>query len=1630
MAKLQLTPAELLAQSTELINLKSQYDSLFSGTQSILNDVNQNWSENLANNFSGKINTAMQSCTQISNMLSQGASAARTSALTFQSVDKQLAYVMQRGGGRSSGGGSSRSFGSDSSDSGSSSENKVNLGMNSAGEYSVDPVNVCNGNYVYEKTCLELDTVMHMRFRIFYNIQNLTEGVLGIGWVHTYEWRLFAEDNWLSIQKDDGSRLTYYKGEEKTYMPVGGIYGVLEQTLDGYILHDYENFTYTFNMGGKLIKKEAIFGDSVELFYEEENLCEVQDNVGNRISFEYNEKNKLCRVSDSTGRTVTLEYENGMLHAVMDSIGRKTEYSYDAHGWLSQLTNARGIVALKNEYDHVGRTVKQEFSDGGVVTYEYHDETNQVLMTEQNGNKITYEHDRLFRGTKNNYEDGRESFTYDQDNHRTSFTDKRGNTSYYSYDKNGNMVSFKNPLDDEITLTYTEKNQVESISINGTMLHRATYNEQHLLVGQENALGAKQQIQYDAKGQPIVWIQADGSRVEMTYDVFGNLTSITNAMGGRTVYEYDEKHRVIRTIDPLSNFTEYKYNAADELIAVKNAQGYERIYDYDACGNLIYTKDFNGGETTIEYNTVNKPIRIRDPEGNIHGFEYNKMWQLQKYTAADGGETSYEYNHLHRLARITGPDGAITSFVYDECGNLVQRMDPNGGVYKLAYDCLNRPKEVIDPCGRVVRCEYDTLGNVVKVIFEDGTMELCEYNVMGEIISFTDRCGYRKNYSYDLAGNVIRVEDEKGVLEEYDYYAGGLLKSEKLINGIGYSFEYDANENIVKATNQDGNSWYFSYDSLGRVTHVQQDEGITEFYEYDMMGNIVDVINSEGKRTSFTYSLNGTLKSIVDELGHEIRYAYDPCQRLIRIMQPESDRFDPSEVNAFNEYQKKIRTTIYTRDATGRVIKVTDPEGHDTVYTYDGCGNITSQLDEDGNLLRCEYNPDGTVHQYLFADGRSIKMTYNALKQLSQMEDWIGITKLFSDPLGRITKIESSDGTCINYEIGRQGERKSITYPDGRKTVYKYDQALRVISSTTEEMNTTYSYYDNGKLKEKYLPNGYHSSYRYYVSGKIAEVDHQGPDGLLESYQYQYDRQGRKTWIKRNYLGMQSPDVYEYIYDGVGRLTEVQKNGEEEERYSYDTFGNRVHSIIKGQEISYQYNRLNQLTTMWDGNGEHNFFYDKRGNLKEEVLNGKIVKNIQFGVLNLVESITTGKRNVNYQYDGFGNRIRQTVNDENGNVLDTVYIYDVAMADNRILSVVQNQKVTNILWDGGILGNVKEAEQHYYMTDELMSPRLIIGDAGIISNISYDSFGNSLCMQGTDEPIFGFTGYRPDPVSGFSYAGNREYDSRTGRFISRDPFPGIMLMPITLNAYMYCMGDPVNYVDPTGAVWAALAGGIVGAIGNVAVKAAGDVVKSAKNGKVQVSSWQSYVGSATGGFASGTTFVLSGGNMTLAGASGSAVETLTTEGLNMATGMEGYRKEDGYTWKNLIANIAVSGAKGAATGFAFGKVGEYIKLPGINSGKGSFEAVWKQVMTKAARDQIANITWSTVGKGAVAYGIVKFSNQVIKKGIDEIKSALNNRSIEMVENITDSIGYSVSQKKSSDYLGDCIGSATCTATAG
>ncbi|MBS7470643.1 RHS repeat-associated core domain-containing protein [Pseudomonas syringae] len=88
-------------------------------------------------------------------------------------------------------------------------------------------------------------------------------------------------------------------------------------------------------------------------------------------------------------------------------------------------------------------------------------------------------------------------------------------------------------------------------------------------------------------------------------------------------------------------------------------------------------------------------------------------------------------------------------------------------------------------------------------------------------------------------------------------------------------------------------------------------------------------------------------------------------------------------------------------------------------------------------------------------------------------------------------------------------------------------------------------------------------------------------------------------------------------------------------------------------------------------------------------------------------------------------------------------------------------------------------------------------EAGQQSDVVYTPFGHHQAVQASAE-LPGFNGEQPDPLTGHYLLGNgyRAYNPVLGRFNSPDS-----MSPFGkggLNAYAYCVGDPVNRVDPTG----------------------------------------------------------------------------------------------------------------------------------------------------------------------------------------------------------------------------------------
>ena len=110
----------------------------------------------------------------------------------------------------------------------------------------------------------------------------------------------------------------------------------------------------------------------------------------------------------------------------------------------------------------------------------------------------------------------------------------------------------------------------------------------------------------------------------------------------------------------------------------------------------------------------------------------------------------------------------------------------------------------------------------------------------------------------------------------------------------------------------------------------------------------------------------------------------------------------------------------------------------------------------------------------------------------------------------------------------------------------------------------------------------------------------------------------------------------------------------------------------------------------------------------------------------------------------------------------------------------------------GIISSDVNNAANYYIFNGHGDTVALKGSSSVIASYTYDAFGQELDgVDGVYNP-FRYSGEYADVESGMIYLRARYYDPGLGRFISEDPIKD------GVNWYVYCGGNPVNFVDPLG----------------------------------------------------------------------------------------------------------------------------------------------------------------------------------------------------------------------------------------
>ena len=1287
--------------------------------------------------------------------------------------------------------------------------------------FSKDPVNLSTGNFIYDRTDLEVGGREPFVFRRFYNAINDRSGVLGKDWNHNYEVHLEFTDGEAVLLREDGKEERFF-WEKDRYLSLFASEGTLEKAEDGYTYRTREQKVYRFDREGMCLETETLLGGRVTFTYETEapfRLVKAEKDTGEFFAFSYGADGMLERVEDHVGRCLSYQYQGGLLKEVTLPDGNTFRYGYTPQGKLEQVENQRGIVTVENFFDEEHRTTLQKFPDGTRMSYVYDAEKKAVELTERNGSRVIYVHDDKYRDVKHIHSNGEERFAYNQNNQKTLYVDRLGNKTQYAYDPAGNLVRVIDALGNKTEIRYGEKNQPTGIRINGKDKLCGEYDAQGRLVKTRDALGNEVEITYTASGWPQTIQQADKSRISLSYDAKGNITAIEDALGNVTRYAYDALNRMVESTDGKGNVTKYAYDVMGNVTCVENAEGNRQSYEYNASGKVTKVTDFDGASIQREYNVLNRPSKIIDKEGRETLLTYDSMWNLARVTASDGARTTYLYNEENLLSRIKYADGAVVRYTYDANGNRIGEEDENGAKTTFVYDALGRAVEVTGEEGLHYAYRYDGEGNLIEAEDALGNTVSMEYDGNGNLVKETNALGESRHYTYTPLGDVESITDEAGRTTCYQYQKGGLLEKIQYSDGTEEAFTYDANGNLETHTLATGFVLRYGYDSMDRITEITGSEGEKKSYTYDALGNVTSMTDGEGNTTRYAYTLSGQLAKVTDALGNETQYRYDACDRLIEICQY-GEKADQEflEAEERNRRGRRCQVTRYHRDIRGQITEVTDAMGQKETYTYDKKGQLLGKLDKEGYLTKYAYTKQGDLSGIQYADGREVKLSYNPLRQLTEIQDWLGSTKITPDALGRAEKVQYPDGREVSYTYGKAGERRSLTYPDGKTVFYGYDEQFRLSELKEGDSIITYGYDPVGRLCEKQFPNGTKTTYRYDRKDQVTELVHRDKEGILDRYTYLYDLLGNKTGITKERRGLeQESGSYTYGYDALGRLSEIQKDGKVQTQYGYDAFGNRIWKEESRERTSYQYNGLNQMVSERQGEIRKEYGYDKRGNLTSILENGTWKKQYVYGAINrLEEAVDAAGKQARYQYNGLGHRVgkqegvlpkeklekldpQNRIGMEIGNSRQITYALDLTRQYHNLLERTEESKSQRYFWDGNVAAYEENGERNYYLQDELGSPLRIEDSAGtLLESYGYGAFGEDLYQnQGKIQP-FGYTGYQRDEVSGTYYAQAREYLAESGRFAGQDIMTGTVKYPETFNLYKYSFNQPLKYIDPSG----------------------------------------------------------------------------------------------------------------------------------------------------------------------------------------------------------------------------------------
>ncbi len=668
---------------------------------------------------------------------------------------------------------------------------------------------------------------------------------------------------------------------------------------------------YTYDSFGRLVFTKTPLGN-IQTVVRWSN--GHSDAPANAVYFTYSEK---------SGTPPVIEFFDGLgrsLRKVVNGFASDqkiyTDVVYNAKGQMEKSSEpyfaGQTVYWNKNEYDAIGRTIKQIYTDGTYSQVVYNGLTTKTISPlKQEDTKVLNVLGQMIESIDNN--GVKVLYEYDVEGNCTKVTGPR-TVIETRFDKMGNRIKLIDP--DLGTVEYV-------------------YNAYGELISQNDAHGIKT-FEYDNLGRVLKATDKDGITTYL-YDTKWKGALSESKLDRNNIsqkFEYDQYGRVKSATETIDN------------------KSYTTYTSYDIYSRPDIVTYPSGFKIQNEYNTNGYLAKVKNPQnGKVywHAKTMNARGQLEQVTLGNNLTTTTKYNaQKGYITDITTPDIQNWSYKFNAIGNLTDRIDnTRNKTEHFDYDPLNRLRRVSH--NGVVNQDilYDTAGNITyktgvgtSFKYKEGTNRL--ESVSGsnytppswDVILYTanNKIYYvsQGNNSLSLVYGVskerkksVTVRDGK---TETKYYVGSLYEELYLDGGEvkknHYIFAGGTAIAINEQSNKNGDKLrYLHRDHLGSVQAYSDENGqLVEELSYDAWGrrrNPVTWQYLELTATNTWHPRGFTGHEHIDmfEMINMNGRMYDPV--LGRFLSPDPFVQAPDYTQGLNRYAYCLNNPLSLIDPSG-----------------------------------------------------------------------------------------------------------------------------------------------------------------------------------------------------------------------------------------------------------------------------------------------------------------------------------------------------------------------------------------------------------------------------------------------------------------------------------------------------------------------------------------------------------------------------------------------------------------------------------------------------------------------------------------------------------------------------------------